>query len=358
MLRTFWLILFALSIVPTVGFARDVYVNNQIGDDRATGRYEQPRFGGEGPVSSLGRALSIANRGDRIVMADTGVPYREGVTLQAGRNSGEPDRPFVIEGNGATLDGSEPVPPDAWEFWRGEVFRFQPRRFSHQQLFLDDRPLARRTLDANAMRDGVHIRLTLSRGEKYTSGLDPRINTNGHTLIIAAEHKPPVYDKSGITLKTAVHRRPPSDVLDQTIHSCNQLTSILAKLEANAAGADDALMLDTRGFVAETNATHLFFVFDGVVHTPTTAACPEGITRAVVIELCERHEIDCTVRDITLAETYWADEAFCTGTMGELAPVVSIDGRPIGTGKAGPVTTRLTELFRELTRHEGERVVD
>lgn len=149
MLRTLWLILLTLSIVPTVGFARDVYVNNQVGDDRATGRNPQPRFGGEGPVSSLGRALAIANRGDRIVMADTGTPYRESVTLQAGRNSGEPDRPFVIEGNGATLDGSEPVPPDAWEFWRGEVFRFQPRRFSHQQLFLNDRPLARRTPDAN-----------------------------------------------------------------------------------------------------------------------------------------------------------------------------------------------------------------
>ena len=259
-----------------------------------------------------------------------------------------------------------------WEGLRvydGRIFRLREhlarlrrsaRALAYQSIPSDEeitREL-RRTLEANAMRDGIHIRLTLSRGEKYTSGLDPRINTNGHTLIIAAEHKPPVYDKSGITLKTAAHRRPPSDVLDQTIHSCNQLTSILAKLEANAAGADDALMLDTRGFVAETNATHLFFVSGGTVHTPTTAACPEGITRAVVIELCERHEIDCTVRDITLAETYWADEAFCTGTMGELAPVVSIDGRPIGTGKAGPVTTRLTELFRELTRHEGERVVD
>ena len=140
-----------------------------------------------------------------------------------------------------------------WEGLRvydGRIFRLREhlarlrrsaRALAFQSIPSDDeitREL-RRTLDANAMRDGVHIRLTLSRGEKYTSGLDPRINTNGHTLIIAAEHKPPVYDKSGITLKTAVHRRPPSDVLDQTIHSCNQLTSILAKLEANAAGADD-----------------------------------------------------------------------------------------------------------------------
>ena len=149
----------------------------------------------------------------------------------------------------------------------------------------------RRTLEANGMRDGVHVRLTLSRGRKYTSGLDPRVNTGGCLLIILAEHKPPVYDKTGLRLITATHRRPPTDVLDQRIHSCNQLTSILAKLEANAAGADDALLLDTRGFVAETNATHVFLVTDGEVRTPTTVACPEGITRSVVLELCAAHDL-------------------------------------------------------------------
>lgn len=215
----------------------------------------------------------------------------------------------------------------------------------------------KRTLEANGMRDGVHIRLTLTRGEKYTSGLDPRINTAGHTLIVLAEHKPPVYDKAGIRLKTAAHRRPPSDVLDQKIHSCNQLTSILAKLEANAAGADDALMLDTRGFVAETNATHLFFVEDGAVRTPTTAACPEGITRAVILEMCRANGIECREADVTLAEAYRAEEVFCTGTMGEIAPVVEIDGRPIGQRGMGPVTARLSELFGQRTRQEGERVV-
>ncbi|UYV13628.1 MAG: aminotransferase class IV [Phycisphaera sp.] len=214
-----------------------------------------------------------------------------------------------------------------------------------------------RTLEANAMRDGVHVRLTLTRGEKYTSGLDPRINTLGHTLIILAEHKPPVYDKSGITLKTSAHRRPPADVLDQKIHSCNQLTSILAKLEANAAGADDALMLDTRGFVAETNATHLFFVEDGVIRTPTTAACPEGVTRAAILELCNENDIDCREADITLAEAYRASEVFCTGTMGEIAPVVEIDGRRIGGAAGGPITARLSGLFSALTSTEGERVV-
>ncbi|MEM7754545.1 MAG: aminotransferase class IV [Planctomycetota bacterium] len=215
----------------------------------------------------------------------------------------------------------------------------------------------KRTLEANAMRTDVHIRLTLTRGEKYTSGLDPRINTMGHTLIVLAEHKPPVYDKSGITLKTSAHRRPPADVLDQKIHSCNQLTSILAKLEATAAGADDALMLDTRGFIAETNATHLFFVEAGVVRTPTTAACPEGVTRTAVLELCARNGIPHQVTDLTLAEAYRADEVFCTGTMGELAPVLEIDGRPLGTA-AGPMTNRLSELFTQLTKTEGERIFE
>ncbi len=215
----------------------------------------------------------------------------------------------------------------------------------------------RRTLEANGMRDGVHIRLTLTRGEKYTSGLDPRINTAGHTLIVLAEHKPPVYDKTGIRLKTSAHRRPPSDVLDQKIHSCNQLTSILAKLEANAANADDALMLDTRGFVAETNATHLFFVEDGSIRTPTTAACPEGITRSVILEVCKANGIECQEADLTLSEAYRADEVFCTGTMGEIAPVVEIDGRSIGGGAMGPMTARLSELFGALTAREGEQVV-
>ena len=118
----------------------------------------------------------------------------------------------------------------------------------------------RRTLAANQMRDQVHIRLTLTRGVKITSGMDPRLNQSGPTLIIVAEHKAPVYAQTGLTLITSKIRRPPPEVLDPQIHHANLLNSILAKIEANKAGADDALMLDTRGFVAETNATHLFLV--------------------------------------------------------------------------------------------------
>jgi branched-chain amino acid aminotransferase len=214
-----------------------------------------------------------------------------------------------------------------------------------------------RTLEANGMRDGVHIRLTLTRGVKFTSGMDPRLNTSGPTLIVLAEHKPPVYDKTGLFLITSAIRRFPPDCLDPKIHHANLLQSILAKLQANAAGADDALMLDLRGFVAETNATHVFVVQDGALSTPHAVACPEGITRATVLELCARQGIPHAVRDVSLAEVHRADEVFCTGTLGELAGVVRVDAARIGGGEVGPLTRRLSELYAELTRASGEPLV-
>jgi branched-chain amino acid aminotransferase len=216
----------------------------------------------------------------------------------------------------------------------------------------------RRTLAANRMFDGVHIRLTLTRGVKITSGMDPRLNQSGPTLIVLAEHKPPVYEKSGIRLATSGIRRFPPECLDQKIHSCNLLQSILAKIAATAAGADDALMLDMQGFVAETNATHVFLVEQGVVSTSFTTSCPEGITRACVLELCHVDGISCRERNITLAEVYRADELFCSGTMGELAPVVEVDGRRIGSGGPGAIYTRLGRLFAELTGREGTVVAE
>jgi branched-chain amino acid aminotransferase len=216
----------------------------------------------------------------------------------------------------------------------------------------------RRTLEANRMRDGVHIRLTLTRGVKITSGMDPRLNQSGPTLIVLAEHKTPVYAKSGLSLVTSSIRRPSPDVLDPKIHHANLLNSVLAKIQANAAGADDAIMLDGRGFIAETNATHLFMVRDGVARTPTAAACPEGITRATVLDLCRKNGIPCEIADLSLTELYRADEAFCTGTMGELASVTAVDGRTIGDGSVGPVTQRLSALYAERTAKEGTRVVD
>jgi branched-chain amino acid aminotransferase len=214
-----------------------------------------------------------------------------------------------------------------------------------------------RTLAANKMYDGVHLRLTLTRGVKITSGMDPRLNQSGPTLIVLAEHKLPVYDRQGIALITSSVRRPPPDCLDPKIHHCNLLPSILAKIEANVAGADDALMLDRNGFVAETNATHIFLVYQGTVLTSRQTACPEGITRGTVLSLCREHGLPHEERDLSLTEVYRADEMFCTGTMGELAPVVRVDGRTIGTGHTGPVTEHLMQLFRLLREREGERIV-
>lgn len=222
----------------------------------------------------------------------------------------------------------------------------------------------KRTLAANEMRDGVHIRLTLTRGVKITSGMDPRLNQSGPTLIILAEHKAPVYAKSGLTLIISKTRRPPPEILDCKIHHANLLNSILAKIEANKAGADDALMLDTRGFVAETNATHLFIVRNsdesrrsGELETSRIFACPEGITRATIIEICAAEKIPCLETDLSPADVYGADEMFCTGTMGELAGVVKVDNRLIGDANIGPMTRRLSELYAKRTSTEGVHVV-
>ena len=216
----------------------------------------------------------------------------------------------------------------------------------------------KRTLAANKMRDGVHIRLTLTRGVKITSGMDPRLNQSGPTLIVLAEHKAPVYAKTGLTLITSKIRRPPPEILDARIHHANLLNSILAKIEANNAGADDALMLDARGFVAETNATHVFIVRNGDLATSRVVACPEGITRATVIEICASEKIRCIETDLSLVDVYGAKEMFCTGTMGELAAVIKIDNRLIGDGRVGPMTKQLSELYARRTAAEGVSVVD
>ena len=213
------------------------------------------------------------------------------------------------------------------------------------------------TLLANGMTHDVHIRLTLTRGEKITSGMDPRLNAGGPTLIVLAEYKPPVYDLAGIRLITSSVRRPPPDCLDPKIHHNNLLPSILAKIEANAAGADDAVMLDQLGLVAETNATNLFLVSGGRLGTPAAAACPEGITRGAVLDLAAGAGLPCDVAGFSLSQFYAADEVFATGTMGGLVPVISIDGRPIGDGTPGPVTKRLMDLFADLVARSGTAVV-
>ena len=194
----------------------------------------------------------------------------------------------VVQGGDAVWEGLR--------LYHGRIFRLDEHlarlRRSAQALAFEKIPSneeiiaeIRRTLAANKMTDNVHVRLTLTRGVKITSGMDPRLNQSGPTLIVLPEHKAPVYDAGGITLITSSVRRTAPDSLDPKIHHNNLLTSILAKIEANVAGADDAVMLDHRGFVAETNATHIFLVTGDVLATPTTAACPEGITRQAVLDL-------------------------------------------------------------------------
>jgi branched-chain amino acid aminotransferase len=254
-----------------------------------------------------------------------------------------------------------------WEglrVYRGRIFRLAEHlarlRRSARALAFESVPSdeqiteeIRRTLAANQMTDNVHIRVTLTRGVKITSGMDPRLNQQGPTLIVLPEHKPPVYDTGGISLITSSVRRPPPDCLDPKIHHNNLLPSILAKIEANAAGADDAIMLDQRGFVAETNATTLFLVAGGRLGTPAAAACPEGITRAAVLELAAAAGLRCETGDLSLSQFHAADEVFVTGTMGGLAPVTRIDGRRIGDGSPGPVTKRLMDAFADLTARTG-----
>ncbi len=208
------------------------------------------------------------------------------------------------------------------------------------------------TLRKNNMTDGVHIRLTLSRGKKTTSGMNPRLNTLGCTLIVLPEYKGFVYGEDGLKLVTSSIRRNPPFTLDSKIHHNNLLNNILAKIEGNNAGADDALMLDVNGFIAETNATNIFIVGKGALFTPLPEACLPGFTRAKVIELAQHNAIPVHEKNISLAELYTADEAFTTGTMGALSWIKEVDGRIIGRGQKGELITRLQKLYAEAVERE------
>ncbi|PHI21106.1 aminotransferase IV [Lewinellaceae bacterium SD302] len=203
------------------------------------------------------------------------------------------------------------------------------------------------TLSANNMTDGVHIRLTLTRGKKITSGMDPRLNQEGCSLIVLAEHKPPVYPES-ITLATSSIRRNGPTNLDSKIHHNNLLNNILAKIEANHAGADAGLMLDKDGYVSEANGVNVFMIRRGVVYTPYADYCLPGITRGLVLRLCRENDIPIHEARLSLTEFYTADEVFTTGTMGELTRVNAIDGREIIL-KEEALLPRIQSIFRAIT---------
>ena len=212
------------------------------------------------------------------------------------------------------------------------------------------------TLEANGMKDETHIRLTLTRGEKITSGMNPRLNQSGCSLIVLAEWKPPVYSDNGIRVVTSAIRRNAPQFLDSKIHHNNLLNNILAAIDANVAGVDSAVMLDVHGFVSETNDTNVFMVRDGELLTPFADACLPGLTRQMVLDICREQGIPAVERNLSLTEFYTADEVFTSGTMGELTPVLEADGRVIGDGTAGDLTRRLQALHREAAWRDGEEI--
>ncbi len=214
----------------------------------------------------------------------------------------------------------------------------------------------RETLQANQMYDGVHIRLTLTRGRKITSGMDPRLNQFGPTLIVLAEFKPPVYPPS-INLITSSVRRNNPQFLDSKIHHNNLLNNILAKIEANHAGADAGIMLDKDGFVAEANGVNMFCTRNGTVYTPYASSCLPGITRKTVIEICREHQIPVQEANLSITEFYIADEVFVTGTMGELTKVDEIDGRRIINKDGESLLQKINSHFHRMTQKEGYQIL-
>ncbi|WP_426430798.1 aminotransferase class IV [Winogradskyella sp. HB-48] len=210
------------------------------------------------------------------------------------------------------------------------------------------------TLNANTMKDGVHVRIMVTRGIKKTPSQDPRLTIFGPNVVIIPEYKKASNEskEKGITLFTSTIRRGSPDYLDPRLNCHSKLHEVQALIQAIEAGADEALMLDVNGFVATCNATNFFMVKNGEVCTSTSKYCMNGITRAKVIEVCNSNGIPCVEKDFSLFDVYGADEAFVTGTFGGLTPVTKIDGRQIGEGKFGEMTRKLSGLYENLIESE------
>jgi branched-chain amino acid aminotransferase len=221
-------------------------------------------------------------------------------------------------------------------------------------------------VDANKMRDGVHIRLMVTRGVKATPYQDPRVTISRATIVIIPEHKEPNADKfqKGLKLGTVNVRRGAPDVQDPKLNSHSKLNCITACIQATNSGADEALMLDPLGFVATCNSTHFFIVRRGEVWTSTGQYCVLGITRGNMIRLCRDNGIPVFEKQFSLYDVYGADEAFVTGTFAGLVPAREIDGRPVrhplcadAWSGAGPVSLRLSKLYGELCAREATRTL-
>ena len=217
-------------------------------------------------------------------------------------------------------------------------------------------------LTANDMTDGVHIRLMVTRGPKRSPYQDPRLSLGQATIVIIPEWKQPRPEMfaKGISLFTVhVRRTGPADQ-DPKLNSHSKINDILACIQATQAGADEALMLDDRGFVATCNSTHFFIVRDGEVWTSGGGFCLRGITRGAVIAAARSGGIPVFERDFSLFDVYGAQEAFVTGTFAGLTPVAGVDGRALPVlgdtdDASGPITRRLRELYRDLIRQDAAR---
>lgn len=207
-----------------------------------------------------------------------------------------------------------------------------------------------KTLARNRMKDGVHVRIMVTRGIKKTPSQDPRLTISGPNVVIIPEYKlasENVKDQ-GITLHTSSIRRGSPDYLDPKLNCHSKLHEVQALVQAIEAGADEALMLDIHGFVSTCNATNFFIVKGDEVWTSTGQYCMNGITRSKVIEACAKNGITCVQKNFSLFDTYSADEAFVTGSFGGLTPVAEIDGRVISKSGMGEMTQRVQKLYREL----------
>jgi len=199
----------------------------------------------------------------------------------------------------------------------------------------------------------IHMRLQITRGFKVQTGMHPTLNITHSSIVICVDQKPPIFNKQGVTLITSNLMRYSPLFMDPKIHCCNQLNQIMAAIQAIRQGADEAIMLDQNGFVAETNSTNLQMIKDGVLLLPTTDCQLPGITRRTMKIIAEKQGMKVEERNISVTEFYNADEVFICGTVGEVTPVRMIDGKEIGTEVPGKFTKMLSDEYRKLTEQYG-----
>lgn len=216
--------------------------------------------------------------------------------------------------------------------------------------------LIRRNLDAGFT--DLHMRLQVTRGFKAQTGMHPTLNVTNASIVICVDQKPPIFNKEGITLVTTWLKRYSPSYMDPKIHCCNQLNQIMAACEAIRQGADEAIMLDQNGYVAETNSTNLQMIKDGALILPTLDSQLPGITRKTMIQIAKEMGMEVQVRNVSVSEYYNADEVFICGTVGEVVPVKMIDGKKIGTQILGPITEKFSQEYKKMTETLGVSIDD